>query len=104
MLPVDQDGSLDLVQLENSIDDDTCIVSVMWANNETGVIFPIEKISEIVKSRGVLFHCDAVQAAGKIPINLGDVGIDFFRYLVTRFMHPRGSVLYLSVVEFLLHR
>lgn len=76
-LPVESDGTIDLQQYEDSLSDDTAIVSVMWANNETGVIFPIEKMAEIAKSRGVLFHTDAVQAVGKIPIDLQKVPVDF---------------------------
>lgn len=77
-LPVDRQGMLDLQRYEESLTDDTAIVSVMWANNETGVIFPIAAMAEIAKSRGILFHTDAVQAVGKIPINLSkSSSIDF---------------------------
>ena len=65
-LPVESDGSLDLHLLDKSIRPDTAIVSVMWANNETGVIFPIEEIAAICRSKGVLFHTDAVQTPGKL--------------------------------------
>jgi cysteine desulfurase len=72
-LPVDREG-----MLEDSLTDDTAIVSVMWANNETGVIFPVAEMAEIAKKRGILFHTDAVQAVGKIPIDLKrDTAIDF---------------------------
>ncbi|OGR03466.1 MAG: cysteine desulfurase NifS [Deltaproteobacteria bacterium RIFOXYD12_FULL_50_9] len=76
-LPVDRDGMLDLQQYEDSLDEDTAVVSVMWANNETGVLFPIAEMAAIAKSKGVLFHTDAVQAAGKIPIDLAKIPIDF---------------------------
>ena len=77
-LPVDREGMLDLQRYEESLTDDTAIVSVMWANNETGVIFPVSAMAEIAKSRGILFHTDAVQAVGKIPINLRrNSSIDF---------------------------
>ncbi len=76
-LPVNSDGTIDLDLYENSLDEETAIVSVMWANNETGVLFPIKEMAEIAKSRGILFHTDAVQAVGKIPINLSQVPIDF---------------------------
>lgn len=77
-LPVDREGMLDLQRYEESLTDDTAIVSVMWANNETGVIFPVAAMAEIAKSRGILFHTDAVQAVGKIPIDLGRTSsIDF---------------------------
>jgi len=76
-LPVNREGVLDLAQYENSLNDETAIVSIMWANNETGVIFPIKEMAEIAKSRGILFHTDAVQAVGKIPIDLKKIPIDF---------------------------
>jgi cysteine desulfurase len=77
-LPVDREGILDLQRYEDSLTEDTAIVSVMWANNETGVIFPVAQMAEIAKNRGILFHTDAVQAVGKIPINLNnDAAIDF---------------------------
>jgi len=62
-LPVDRDGLLKLADLEEAITDETAVVSLMWANNETGVLFPVKEIAEICRARGVLFHCDAVQAA-----------------------------------------
>ncbi len=65
-LPVDREGLLNLADLEAAITDETAVVSLMWANNETGVLFPVESIAEICRSRGVLYHCDAVQAAGKV--------------------------------------
>jgi cysteine desulfurase len=77
-LPVDREGMLDLKRYEESLTDDTAIVSVMWANNETGVIFPVAEMAEIAKSRGIHFHTDAVQAVGKIPINVKDTtAVDF---------------------------
>ena len=69
-LMVESDGTIDLQKYEESLTDERAIVSIMWANNETGVIFPIEKMVAIAKERGILFHTDAVQAVGKIPINL----------------------------------
>jgi len=76
-LQVESDGTLDLASYEEALAEDTAIVSVMWANNETGVIFPVEKMATMAKERGILFHTDAVQAVGKIPINLKDLDIDF---------------------------
>ena len=73
-LPVDRDGLLKLADLEAAITDETAVVSLMWANNETGVLFPVERIAEICRSRGVLYHCDAVQAAGKVEIDVQDSG------------------------------
>jgi cysteine desulfurase len=76
-LPVDRDGLLKLADLENAITDQTAVVSLMWANNETGVLFPVEGIAQVCRSRGVLFHCDAVQAASKVPVNLRDLPVDY---------------------------
>ncbi|MCW5555110.1 MAG: aminotransferase class V-fold PLP-dependent enzyme, partial [Verrucomicrobiae bacterium] len=75
-LPVNRDGLLKLADLENAITDDTAVVSLMWANNETGVLFPVREIAELCRSRGVLFHCDAVQAAGKVEIDVRQVPAD----------------------------
>ena len=69
-VPVDEKGQLDLDLLYGSMADDTAIVSIMWANNETGVIFPVEKIAKKAAEKNILFHTDAVQAAGKVPIDL----------------------------------
>ena len=95
-LPVDREGLLDLQRYEESLTEDTAIVSVMWANNETGVIFPVAAMAEIAKSRGILFHTDAVQAAGKIPINLQkNSSIDFLSISGHKLHAPKGiGVLY----------
>lgn len=75
-LPVDQDGMLDLNELEAAITDKTILISVMWANNETGNIFPIKEIGSIAKKHKVRFHTDAVQAVGKIPVDVRDCNVD----------------------------
>jgi cysteine desulfurase len=94
-VPVDRDGRLDLDYLYDSLTDDTAVVSLMWANNETGVIFPIEDISHKVKERGIVFHSDAVQAAGKIPIDLGRTGLDMLSLSGHKIHAPKGiGVLY----------
>ncbi len=94
-LAVDKDGQLDLNELQENIDDDTALVTIMYANNETGVIFPIDKIAEIVTSRGVVFHMDAVQAVGKIPLNLSKCHIDFLSLSGHKLHGPKGvGVLY----------
>ena len=95
-LPVDQLGQLDLDALKSALRDDTAIVSIMYANNETGVVFPIEAIGRIVKSRGIVFHCDAVQAIGKIPINLDSLPVDFLSVSGHKLHAPKGiGILYI---------
>jgi len=89
-LGVNKDGMLDLDELRDSIKDNTAIVSIMHANNETGVIFPIEEIGKIVKEKGVLFHCDAVQAIGKIPLNLKNSHIDLLSMSGHKLHAPKG--------------
>jgi cysteine desulfurase len=95
-LPVNREGMLDLQRYEDSLTEDTAIVSVMWANNETGVIFPVAAMAEIAKNRGILFHTDAVQAVGKIPINLSKTSaIDFLSISGHKLHAPKGiGVLY----------
>ena len=89
-LGVNPDGMLDLEELRNALTDDTALVSVMVANNETGVIFPIDRIGEIVKARGVPFHVDAVQAAGKIPLKVKDSPVDLLTISGHKFHAPKG--------------
>lgn len=89
-LPVDRKGALNLDLLADSITEDTAVVSVMWANNETGVVYPIEQIAEIVKSKGVYFHTDAVQAVGKIPVDLSRVPVDFLALSGHKLHAPKG--------------
>jgi len=76
-LDVDEGGMLDLNELKSAIDYDTAIISIMYANNETGVIFPIEEIAEIARMRNIVFHTDAVQSVGKIPFKLNEIPADF---------------------------
>lgn len=89
-LPVNREGLVSLADLENAITPGTAGVSLMWANNETGVLFPIEEISSHCQSRGILFHCDAVQAAGKVPIDLKAVPIDYLAITGHKFGAPKG--------------
>jgi len=95
-LNVDSAGRLDLNELRSAIDDDTAIVSIMYANNETGVVFPIEEIGAIVKEKGAIFHTDAVQAVGKIPLNLATSTIDMLSLSGHKLHAPKGiGILYL---------
>jgi cysteine desulfurase len=89
-MPVKSDGTLDFKEVEKAIDEDTAICSVMWANNETGVLFPVEEIAEFCKLKDVLFHCDAVQAVGKIPINVQKNKIDMLSIVGHKLHAPKG--------------
>ena len=89
-LPVDAEGMLDLHLLDQSIRPETALVSVMWANNETGVIFPIEEIAAICRSRNVLFHTDATQAPGKLKLDVAEVGADFLTLSAHKLHAPKG--------------
>jgi len=96
-LSVNAEGQIDLAELERAIRPDTAIVSVMWANNETGVLFPINEIAAIVRAKGALFHTDAVQAVGKIPITLSDAKINFLSLSGHKLHCPKGvGVLYVN--------
>lgn len=94
-LPVDRHGLLSMEEVSRTMTDDTALVSVMWANNETGVLFPVEEIATLAKSRGVIFHTDAVQAVGKIPINMAESQIDMLSLSGHKLHAPKGiGVLY----------
>ncbi|HHL34556.1 MAG TPA: cysteine desulfurase NifS [Desulfobulbaceae bacterium] len=94
-LMVDEDGLLDMESYKQALSDDTAIISIMWANNETGVIFPVEEMAAMARERGILFHTDAVQAVGKIPINMRENTIDFLSLSGHKLHAPKGvGVLY----------
>ena len=95
-LSVDKEGLLDLAELREALSPDTALVSIMWANNETGVLFPIEQIAEIVKSAGAVLHTDAVQAAGKETIDMSKVPVDLLSISGHKLHGPKGiGVLYI---------
>jgi len=89
-VPVDRKGRLDLDYLNDNLGDDTALVSIMWANNESGVIFPIEEISKIVREKGVVFHTDAVQAVGKISMDLNTMAVDMLSLSGHKLHGPKG--------------
>jgi len=89
-LPVDKDGLLNPDKLETSITSETAIVSLLWANNETGVLFPVEEIASITTRKKVPLHLDAVQAAGKVPINLEELGVQYVSLSAHKLYAPKG--------------
>lgn len=89
-LPVNSEGELDMDLYAKSLTPDTAIVSLMWANNETGVVFPIEKVAEMAKDKGILFHTDAVQAVGKIPIRMRSNAVDMLSLSGHKLHSPKG--------------
>jgi cysteine desulfurase len=96
-LPVDQDGMLDLHLLDQSIRHDTALVSIMWANNETGMVFPVEEIAAICSSKNVPFHSDATQVPGKMKIDVRGIGLDFLALSAHKLHAPKGiGMLYIK--------
>lgn len=89
-LPINSQGSITAEQVREALRDDTALVSVMWANNETGLIFPIEEIGKLCRKNGVLFHTDAVQAIGKIPVDVQRAQVDFLSFSAHKFHGPKG--------------
>lgn len=89
-LPVNEDIRVTANQVREAITDKTALVSIMWANNETGIIFPIEEIGEVCKEKNVLFHTDAVQAIGKIPVDVVKANVDFLSFSAHKFHGPKG--------------
>jgi cysteine desulfurase len=89
-IEVDSDGRLDFDSLESNLSDDVALVSLMWANNETGVLFEVEKIAALCKSHRVPFHCDGTQAPGKLPVDVAAVGMDAMSFASHKFHGPKG--------------
>ena len=89
-IPVDAKGRLDMDRANELIDDETAVVSAMWANNETGNVFPIKALCDLAHSRGALFHTDAVQAVGKVPIKLSEMEIDMLSLSGHKLHAPKG--------------
>jgi cysteine desulfurase len=89
-LPVSASGVVDAAAVANAIRPETALVSLMTANNETGAIQPVEQVAEIVRARGILFHSDGVQAVGKLPVNLGRMGVDLFSISGHKIYAPNG--------------
>ena len=89
-LPVNANGVVEVETLRAAITDTTALVSIMWANNETGMIFPIEEIGALCKEKGVLFHTDGVQAVGKIPVDVKKANVDFMSFSAHKFHGPKG--------------
>jgi len=90
-LPVNEKGSLDLDVVRNAIKDNTGLISVMMVNNETGNIFPVKEIAKIAKEKGILFHVDAVQAVGKVAVDVQNIGCDFLTISGHKFYGLKGS-------------
>lgn len=96
-LGVDSDGQIDLQELERAVTDETAIVSIMWANNETGVMFPLEEVASIVRDKGAVFHTDAVQTIGKVPVDLKKLPVTFLSLSGHKLHAPKGvGALYIN--------
>ncbi len=94
-IPVDREGLLDLDRLASTVDDQTALVTMIWANNETGVLFPVEQIAAICRPKRVSLHIDGTQAVGKIPVDVKAVGMDAMSFAPHKFHGPKGvGVLY----------
>src|SRR5258707_1864473 len=89
-LPVDKHGMVDPDAVRNAITDKTVLITIMWANNEIGTLHPIAEIGKIAKEKGIVFHCDAVQAVGKIPVDVEKAGVDLASISAHKIYGPKG--------------
>lgn len=89
-IAVDNTGALDLEQLAAHLDGDTALVTLLWANNETGVLFPIPQIAQLCRERKIPFHCDGTQAVGKIPVHVAHAQLDAMSFASHKFHGPKG--------------
>lgn len=89
-IDVDENGGIDAEKIKAAVTDKTILISMMWANNETGMIFPVEEVSAFAKEKGILFHTDAVQAIGKLPVDLTKVDVDYLTFSAHKFHGPKG--------------
>ncbi len=87
---VDNEGGISAEAMKAAVTDKTILISMMWANNETGMIFPVEEVSAFAKEKGILFHTDAVQAIGKVPVDLKKVSVDYLTFSAHKFHGPKG--------------
>jgi cysteine desulfurase len=87
---VDKDGGISAESIKKAVTDKTVLITMMWANNETGMIFPVQEVGKFAKEKGILFHTDAVQAIGKIPINLSEIDVDYLTFSAHKFHGPKG--------------
>lgn len=90
-VPVSRDGELDLEFYQSVLSEETALVSIMLANNETGTILPVRELAEMAHAKGALFHSDCVQALGKLPVNLQDLGVDFATFSAHKFYALKGT-------------
>ena len=87
---VNEEGGIEAQDIKNAVKENTLMISMMWANNETGMIFPIKEVSEFAKEKDILFHTDAVQAIGKLKVDLKEINVDYLTFSAHKFHGPKG--------------